>query len=393
MIFRQHHRFIFFILLFALSSCEPDPEILPVLPEPVLPQRTIIAYLCGDNNLSSEVGEKLDALKQGMNRAGETDNTLIVYTDCRNEMPKLLQVSANEIRTLAEYAEINSASGANLSRIFQKIMQDFPAQGYGLICFSHASGWLPKGALNNPGGFAGVYPPDNAPALRSIFEDEAQEMPLSEFASAIPLTPSGDKLDFILFEMCYMAGVEVAYELRHKAKYIVSSATEMLSTGFVEIYPEHLAGLFAPIPSLKTFAQAYFNTWNSKTGTSCSASISVINTEKTEELAKALKPILAENKTVDITGIQHFNRNPYHLFFDLSDYVQTLATPEQKTGFDQALSQVIEYQAATLQFMQGYPYAFTIHSHCGLTTYIEQEQFPDLNKEYAKTAWAKAIVY
>jgi hypothetical protein len=376
------------VILFFFSCEEESP---PVPEQEVLLQRTIIAYLCGDNSLSSEIDTKIDALQQGMQLVDAADNRLIVYTDCRDEMPKLLQITAAEILVLEEYAEKNSASAANFSQILQKIMQDFPAESYGLICFSHASGWLPQGALNNPSGFAGTYPPASALALRSIFEDEGQEMPLTEFAAAIPLTPAGDKLEFILFETCYMAGVEVAYELRNKTKYIVSSAAEMLSPGFVEIYPAHLSGLFAPVPLLKSFATAYFDYWNAQTGTARSATISLINLLQIEELANIVKTIYADNKELDISSIQHFNRNSYHLFFDLSDQVYALATQEQKDNYDHILSQIIEYQAATPQFMPGYLHSFIIRRHCGLTTYIKQELFSDLNHEYDKLSWNLAV--
>ena len=33
---------------------------------------------------------------------------------------------------------------------------------------------------------------------------------------------------------------------------------------------------------------------------------------------------------------------------------------------------------------------FTILTHSGLTTYIEQDEFPELNAAYKKTAWWKA---
>ncbi len=368
----------YFLALFLLFvSCEGDE---PGAPEPVLPQRTIIAYLCGDNNLSSEIDTKIEALQEGMQRMGETNNHLIVYTDTRDEMPKLWQITATETKLLKEYVEMNSASATNFNQIFREIMQDYPAQSYGLICFSHASGWLPKGALNDPAGFATKYQENN---LRSIFEDGENEMPLNEFANAIPLPANEEKLEFIIFETCYMAGIEVAWELRNKTKYIVASSAEMLSNGLAEIYPTHLTDLYLPNPDLKAFAQAYFNNWNNKKGTSRSATISVINPSHINPLDETIRTIYSSNKTeVNTAFIQHFNRNAYHLFFDLSDYLRTIATQEQFTAYENALSKVVEYQAATPQFMIGYPFSFNIYSHCGLTTYIRQEGFPELNEAY-----------
>ena len=371
-------------LLFFLS-CSEEKNIQPAVPE--LPERTIIVYLCGDNDLSSEISEKINALQQGMKQVGETGNHLIVYADYRDQMPELLQITNTGVQQLEQYAERNSASAANFSATLQKAMQDFPAKSYGLICFSHASGWLPPKALDNPSGFAG----NSSSILRSVFEDNGQEMSLSDFAAAVPLTPTGDKMEFILFETCYMAGAEVVYELRNKTKWILASAAEMLSPGWVDIYPDYLAGLFSPEPQLKEFAQAYFNYRSSQQGASCSATISLICPDKIEELASAVKEILSNaNTDINLSDIQCFNRNAYHLFFDLSDDMEALADSGQLTNYEKALSDVVVYQAATPLFMPGYQYSYMIFKHCGLTTYIEQPQFPDLNQAWEQSGWGRA---
>ncbi|KAA6300177.1 MAG: hypothetical protein EZS26_003684 [Candidatus Ordinivivax streblomastigis] len=384
----KFYTYICFIFLYC-NACRDDN--MPT-PDTILPERTLIAYLCGDNNLSSEIDMKINALQQGMQSIGETVNQLIVYADYNNKMPELLQITSTGKTILEHYVEMNSASAANFSRIMENIMHDFPSESYGLICFSHASGWLPTKALNNPSDFATAdTPPLTNATSRSIFEDEKQEMSIQDFAAAIPLTPSGEKLEFILFETCYMAGVEVAYELRDKTKYILSSAAEMLSTGLVEIYPTHLSDLFTPEPRLTAFAQAYFDHWNSQSGASRSATVSLIDLSGIEDLAKTVKAIYTNQQAVNISNIQHFNRNAYHLFFDLSDYMEAVATPEQKTAYENALSKVVVYQAATPQFMPGYPYSFVIRMHCGLTTYICQPEFSALNQAYETTGWGRFL--
>lgn len=370
--------------LFFFLSCGED-KIQPIV-VPELPERTIIVYFCGDNDLSSEINPKIEALRQGMKNLGETGNHLIVYADYRDQMPQLSEVTGANVKLLEQYAERNSASADNFSTVLKQVMQDFPAKSYGLICFSHSSGWLPQGALNNPEGVA----KNASPVFRSIFDDNGYEMSLANFAEAIPPTPNGGKLEFILFETCYMAGAEVIYELRNKTKWILASAAEMLSPGWVDIYPSKLAGLFMPEPQLKEFAQSYFDYRYNQTGAAASATISLINADKMENLANAVKAIRSGTNTVNVSDIQSFNRNPYHLFFDLSDYVETLANPDQKTDYEKALSEVVVYQAATPLFMSGYPYSFFIFKHCGLTTYIEQPQFSNLNQAYRQLGWSKA---
>ena len=79
---------------------------------------------------------------------------------------------------------------------------------------------------------------------------------------------------------------------------------------------------------------------------------------------------------VDVSFVQHFDRYPYHLFFDLSDAIEKMALPEQKALFDTALNKVVEYEAATPLFMFGESYSFPIDHHCGLTTLYQTNRLP-----------------
>lgn len=63
---------------------------------------------------------------------------------------------------------------------------------------------------------------------RSVIKDNHYEMSLQDFASAIP----DGQFNFILFEGCFMAGLEVAYELKDKTQYIVGFISRNAFTGF-----------------------------------------------------------------------------------------------------------------------------------------------------------------
>lgn len=164
-----------------------------------------------------------------------------------------------------------------------------------------------------------------------------------------------------------------------------------LSDGFVEVYPEGLSMLMQPEPDLTGFARSYFRIWNAKSGAYRSATVSVINTDDMDELAKAIRGIRPTAANVNLSSLQHFDRYPYHLFFDLSDAVEKTVSQQQKELFDAALDKVIEYQAATPLFMSGESYSFSIRRHCELTTYIEQAAFPKLNQYYATLKWYKRL--
>ena len=93
--------------------------------------------------------------------------------------------------------------------------------------------------------------------------------------------------------------------------------------------------------------------------------------------------------------LQHFDRPGSYgdiparpRYFDFGQYMAYLA-PERQADLDALLRKTVVWKAATPEFMAGYN-GFTILTHSGLTTYIEQDEFPELNAAYKKTAWWKA---
>lgn len=250
-------------------------------------------------------------------------------------MPELMRITHEGRTTLKRYAEINSASPDNLRGVLEEIIGRYPADSYGLICFSHASGWLPQGALNDLEGFGRARPA----GTRSIFEDSGCEMPLADFGGALIL-PGGRKFDFIVLEACFMAGVEVAYELKDKTDHIVASTAEMLSDGFVDVYPEGLSLLMQPEPDLRGFAHSYFQVWNAKSGAYRSATVSVINTAHLDGWRRRW-----------VIFILLLRMLTYHLFsistgiritcFSTCRMRLKKALPEQKALFDTALNKVV----------------------------------------------------
>lgn len=358
------------ILTAILSvSCIYDEDIPPV-------NRVILIYLGGDNSLSDEVYEKTEAIRQGWNK--NIEGKLLIYSDPSDASPQLIEIctcrEGNPIKEVIHtYEEENSADSKVFNRVIKEVKTMYPAPSYGLILFSHASGWLPQETLKSP---------------KSVLMDNKQEMDLANFVNAIP----DNSFDFIIFEACFMSGIEVAYELKDKTDYILASSAEIVSPGFTGIYKQSAISYLYESPiNLKGFAQSAFNYFNSQSGFLNSATLSIIKTSELDALANTVKKSYDINRTVDLNAIQHFDRYSYHLFFDFEDYFSSyLQTDIQKQELSKAINSCIIYKAATPAFMDGYN-GFEIKKHSGLTTYIQQEQFPYLNTEYQKLRWYKKI--
>jgi len=384
------NRLLLFLLtaLFFASCCDDSND--PVTDTTA--ERTVLVWLAGDNNLSSEVPRKIAALAQGYLNVQPNDARLLIYSDRRGDYPQLIEiVGQGEIKPLATYPAHNSASPETFNRMLSEMMTLAPARHYGLIVFSHATGWLPKGALEYPADFEDIYSDASSPQSRTIFDDNGEQMSIVDFAKALPMPDTG-RFDYIIFENCFTAGVEVAYELRDKADRLLVSSAEILSPGFEEIYSSVLGLLMQSSPDLVGFAKAYYDYRNSMNGNQRSATVSVINTAALEPLAELTRSIEVAAPPLDedrLPQLQRFNRHTYTLFFDLAEYLE-MRCPDRTDDIRFAIDNIVEYSASTVSFIPGYSNGFDIRRHCGMTTYITQSDFPALNAEYYKISWYKA---
>ncbi|MBR6202081.1 MAG: hypothetical protein IKQ62_03650, partial [Bacteroidaceae bacterium] len=126
--------------------------------------------------------------------------------------------------------EVNSASADVLGEFVAYAKQHYPADSYGLVLGSHASGWIPSNYL--------LDMQEAVASRRSFGVDNGinssspnlngRQMNIPDMAHA--LEQQGG-VDYLLIDACLMQSVEVAYELRHAAKHIVSSPAEIPGPG------------------------------------------------------------------------------------------------------------------------------------------------------------------
>jgi hypothetical protein len=356
----------------CLASCEINEELVC----PVVPERVLLVYLGGDNNLSGETYQKFAAIREGLIQSN-ANSKVLVYHDPVNAKPVLSELKKVDGRilvdTVGKYAEENSASELVFARVIKEVSEKYPAKTYGLLLFSHASGWLPQGALNNP-------------TLRSIIMDGNTEMEMTAFARAIP----DGTFDYIVFEACLMACIEVAYELKDKTSYILASSAEIVSPGFTETYPQ--AFHYLTEGNLTDFASQAFSYFDLQNSEMRSATLSIIKTDSLQALADFVANNCLFERTVDIQEVQRFDRNrTYRLFFDFEDYYSRLLNSEAKRiELRRLIDNCVLWKQATPSFLiqSG---GFVIERHSGLTTYILQDNFPALNSRYEDTQWYKDI--
>ncbi len=90
--------------------------------------------------------------------------------------------------------------------------------------------------------------------LYVLSEENGQYMEITEMNEAL----EGFHFDFMLFDACYMSGIECAYELKDKTDYLLGSPTEVLARGFP--YEDFLPALFKDKADLEAVTKVFMNT-------------------------------------------------------------------------------------------------------------------------------------
>jgi len=343
-------------LLIAFCACQKEG----LENETLVADRTIIVYMAADNDLASDASIGLQQMEQGFSEKGVN---LIVFIAQSGENPQLLEIHPNTEKIVKTYPELNSADPAMLNEVIQDAINLYPVQEYGLILWSHGSSWMPNGI-----------------GLRSFGNDNGSRMNIPDLAKSLPV-----KFNFILFDACLMGAVEVAYELKDKADYIIASPTETQATGFP--YDAIIPELLQPTIDYNAVAQTYFDYYNAQQEAYQSATVSVVKTQYLQDLAASMKQLCENNPvnldTLDRTSIQRLDVYKEQYTFDLLDFADKIFPNANKDDFINQLNKVVLYKYHTPQFIMMYD----INTFCGLSCYIPLANRPDLTAYYKTLKW------
>lgn len=366
-------------VLFVLCGCSKDEEFVEKEAG-----RTLLLYIAGDNNLSEYGKQTIASILSGAENGHLNGGNLVIYFDSRTDVPVLLHAKEQrngtvQVDTVWVYPEQNSMDKDIMGGVIHDVLDNFPAKSYGLILWSHGTAWLP-GNLST--------------MLRSFGEDKNEVMEIEDLATTLP----DHKFDFILFDACYMASVEVLYELRDKADYIIASPTEILSSGF--LYPEIVRSLFADTPDLKQVCSSFYDYYNRMDGIYRSATISLSSMAEVEPLAEVVKEIVSgKEKEISQLPLDELQRMDYlfyryHFLYDFDDFISRLATPDQYERFKRCLDNVVLFKEATPKVtcgISGNP-QITITRYSGLSVYVPQPGLATLNHWYrSHTTWGAML--
>ncbi|MEG0560120.1 MAG: clostripain-related cysteine peptidase [Muribaculaceae bacterium] len=372
------------MLLVAIlfSSCADEPSSTPTTTT-----RTILVYMIATNSLGSygcdndDIAEMDKAVKgNGLNNC-----RLLVYRTTFDAAPVLFEIlKSNGVAkhtTLKEYSkDIKSTTKERMSEVINDMLSFAKADDYGLVLWSHASGWARTLSSNSNKIYR--YNANNKEYLARDFGqdgDFSAQMPIDVLASSLP----DKKFSFIYADACYMGGVEVAYQLRNKTKYFVGSPSLLPAPGMP--YDKNIPAFCENTPNMLKACKNTYDFYNAQSGIAKTLTISLVDCSKLEPLAGVCRDIHSSAiEITDISNIQNYiaSVDAHCIYFDFGQYTSMLASAEQNTIFKSKLNDAVIYKATTGNIF-GKLYIDS-NKFSGLSTYILSTA-NKYNEDYYKT--------
>ena len=177
--------------------------------------------MAAENNLSSFSDINLENIKRSSKSLKDNQN-LIVYVDRYEIKPYMARVKDGVLVDSVAMEESSSADPAVMENVIRQMRTKYPAKSYGLVLWGHCTGWL---ISNDSIPYAGTR------AYGVDLNPQRYWMNIPSMARAIAKGMNQEKLKFVFGDCCNFNCIEVAYELRNAAEYVIGSPAEIPDSG------------------------------------------------------------------------------------------------------------------------------------------------------------------
>ena len=293
--------------------------------------RTVIVYMVAENTLSNYAKPNIDSMVVG-SKSISSKNNLIVYVDSADKSgnkPCIMRLSGGKKEIVKQYdTDPISSDPAQMSSALKWIIDKYPATSYGLVLWSHASGWLMEDSL----AYAGAkrrraFGVDNG--MNSSGTNNGNWINIPSLAKLLSTMP---KFEFIFSDCCNMQSIEVAYELRNVCNHLIGSPAEIPGNGAP--YRLVVPDMFKTSGYADAIISDYFNTYSSNLSQSIpneSVMLSDIKTEGINDFASLTRTYIAKimndkgiyPNSPSMTGIPYYYRysTVFALDYDMKGFM------------------------------------------------------------------------
>ena len=371
----------------------------------------------------------IDSICDGIiDRKGLNNSRVLVFLSDKYNHSTLYDLQYNATTKsvdrvpLKEYEGASYASAEGIADILNEVKTQASALNYALIVGAHGCGWTyasdwsrypyyARPSVTRPSdsalsgysaadnsatdisSFSGIQfgPDPNAPLTRVFGSVSLAENAMDISTLAEGIRESGLKMQYILFDACYMGNIETAYELKDVTNYMIASGSEIMAAGLP--YRSMWSYLNSATPNYSGIVSTSVNFYKNSSAPFCN--LAAIDCRQVEKLASVMKEINAQyqlSASVSLDSIQHLDGFRPNLFYDLETYVDSL----HPSGYllDQFKSQLKLTIKASDHTDEAYTYIFSldyikIKNYCGITI-SDPSQHSVAIKGREKTGWWKA---
>lgn len=324
-------------------------------------ERTLIIYMAGENSLSSFVSSDSAEIARGLKDVPEGCRVVLYMDDSRGSR-LCVGMHDQPLQVVCQYPRnICSTDSTDMEQVLGEIFKRYPAESYGLVMWSHASGWVfAKGRQSRAAAPRRSFGIDNG--QRSSSSNSGPQMDIPTLAKVLSHHPH---LDFLFFDACFMQCIEVAYELRNVADWVMGSPAEIPGDGAP--YDQLLGMLGTRGISPQLLLQAYYEYYTEGLGAIDyhGVILSAIRTSELPQLVAATAPLISEimhDRTLPACwGVQSYfpvDREDYAdyfaEFYDMSHFLNMRCSEGVYDQWRLVLERAVPYRFLSERWSSGY---------------------------------------
>lgn len=374
----------------AMAACGKNDEPKPA-PVPETYDRVTVIYAVNRSSLAGDFTEDCAEMTTAMTKVDLNKNRLLLYRTDSESMTGLYTMTKEgdtyRWTRLKSYDRTTTSTHPDrMAEVLRDAVDAYPAESRTLFFWGHGSAWTPEGSDHEVGartkadapvcyGYGGEYGKNGKTNWTDI----------DELANAIP----DGAFDTIWFDCCYMASIEVAYELRDKTRWYVAYPTEVWDKGMN--YDAILPLTMQATPNLKLAASMFFVGYNDYKDP---VTVTVMDMSKIEPVADAVGafykacPDAAQN----VSGVVNYRRQRGTPYYDMMQLLRRRAgdrtTPELQAVTDALDQFVVMHLESTVDFNNN---SWVNPILCGLSLHNFTNQDTSEDRYYKTLSWYKSV--